>query len=366
MSGLYRAGIALIFCLPVCIFAQQGAAPTGDAAPPAQEPALANRPATPPDNAEGSMKLDVVVTDKSGKPITGLDRADFTLLDNKQPAKILSFKTYNATAPTDEPRPEIILLFDTANVEERYVVTVRLEMMKFLRQNGGHLSQPVAILLMTNLGVTVEAQPSMDGNALAAIVEQFHPRLRTIGDNQGDWGDMERFSFGTKWLGSIVQTETQIPGRKLLIWVGPGWPLLDGPGFYYSPQAQQANFDEVVAFSTRLREARMVLYSVAEGTSDIRSTAYQDFMKGVKQAKQAFPPNLGLKVIAAQSGGRILGPDNDLVGQINRAIADATAFYTISFDPPHADRPNEFHDLKVQIGKPGLTARTNTGYYNQP
>jgi hypothetical protein len=38
----------------------------------------------------------------------------------------------------------------------------------------------------------------------------------------------------------------------------------------------------------------------------------------------------------------------------------------MSFDPPHATRPDEYHDLKVQIETPGLSARTNTGYYNQP
>jgi hypothetical protein len=41
-------------------------------------------------------------------------------------------------------------------------------------------------------------------------------------------------------------------------------------------------------------------------------------------------------------------------------------FYTISFDPPTAAHPDEYHDLKVQIGAPGLSARTNTGYYDQP
>ena len=38
----------------------------------------------------------------------------------------------------------------------------------------------------------------------------------------------------------------------------------------------------------------------------------------------------------------------------------------MSFDPRHAAKPDEYHDLKVQIGTPGLSARTNTGYYNQP
>jgi hypothetical protein len=38
----------------------------------------------------------------------------------------------------------------------------------------------------------------------------------------------------------------------------------------------------------------------------------------------------------------------------------------VSFDPPHAAQPDEYHDLKLQIGAIGLSARTNTGYYNQP
>ena len=40
-------------------------------------------------------------------------------------------------------------------------------------------------------------------------------------------------------------------------------------------------------------------------------------------------------------------------------------FYSVSFDPPPADGPNEYHKLEVRIDKPGLSARTNTGYYDQ-
>ena len=41
-------------------------------------------------------------------------------------------------------------------------------------------------------------------------------------------------------------------------------------------------------------------------------------------------------------------------------------FYTLSFDPPYAAQPDEYHDLKVQIEAPGLSARTTAGYYDQP
>ena len=48
--------------------------------------------------AEGLITLDVVVTDKSGKPVTDLEAKDFTLLDNRQSQKILSFQASDAIA----------------------------------------------------------------------------------------------------------------------------------------------------------------------------------------------------------------------------------------------------------------------------
>ncbi|HEV2275263.1 MAG TPA: VWA domain-containing protein, partial [Acidobacteriaceae bacterium] len=65
-------------------------------------------------------------------------------------------------------------------------------------------------------------------------------------------------------------------------------------------------------------------------------------------------------------GGMIMGPDNDIVSQLNQCVGDANAFYRISFDPPAAEHADEYHDLKVVVDKPGVTVRTTTGYYKPP
>jgi hypothetical protein len=68
-----------------------------------------------------------------------------------------------------------------------------------------------------------------------------------------------------------------------------------------------------------------------------------------------------------QSGGRLEEkPDNDLTRLIDICARDASSFYTISFDPPRTEQPDEYHDLKVEVARPELIARTNTGYYDQP
>jgi hypothetical protein len=110
----------------------------------------------------------------------------------------------------------------------------------------------------------------------------------------------------------------------------------------------------------------MTLYSVSLGEMELGTYLYESYLKGVRTPDKVNPANLALKVLAVQTGGRAVPPNNDLVGQIESCVQDAGAFYTISFNPPTADKPNEYHDLKVEIDKPGLTARTETGYYNQP
>jgi hypothetical protein len=93
---------------------------------------------------------------------------------------------------------------------------------------------------------------------------------------------------------------------------------------------------------------------------------YQQYLKGVQSSKQANINDVNLKVLAVQSGGRVLGPGNDPGPQLASFMQDAGAYYTISFDPLQATAPDEYHDLEVVVGKPGLKAHTTTGYYDEP
>jgi VWFA-related protein len=208
-------------------------------------------------------------------------------------------------------------------------------------------------------------QPSTDGNALADQLAKSQTALRSIG-RSAQYGGFERFDLSLKWIDLVARAELKRPGKKLLVWAGPGWPMLDRPNTGMTEKAEQQMFNEIVALSTTLREGQMSLYSVTMGDSHLGTFLYEDFLKGVKTAEKAQPSDLALKVLAVQSGGRVTPPDNDITAQITACVQDATAFYTISFNPPPADKANEYHDLKVEVDKPGLTARTNTGYYDQP
>jgi len=319
-----------------------------------------------PEHTGEPIKLDVVVADKSGKPVAGLDINDFTLLDNKVPAKIVSFQAFDGTMQKPRPPVQVMIVIDAVNLPFGQVADERLQIVGFLKQNGGRLAEPTTVYAMTNAGVSTSGWPTLDGNALAAATDQLEIGLRTTTRSEGAWGAIERFGFSLEEFISIVNSQAKTPGRKLLIWAGPGWPMLDGPGVETSDKNQRELFDTIVQLSDKLRQARISVYGVALGMPGIGSFLYQQYLKGVKKASKAISPNLGLRVLAVQSGGRAIVPDNDLAGQIGRCVQDATAFYTLSFDPPHVDHANEYHDLKIEFDKPGLTALTNTGYYDQP
>jgi VWFA-related protein len=330
---------------------------------------LSERPlASIDDTKVGLIKVDVVVTDKSGKPATGLEWTDLELLDNGQPNKILSFQAFDEASARPDQAAEIILVIDTLRMPGMLASHEREEVEKFLRLSDGHLVHPVSIFRLRDSGLWLVADPSKDGTRLAtAIVHDDQGRsIRKAFGPSGLFGSGPEETPGLlalKSLGDILTLERQRSGRKLLIWVGP---RREENG---APFEQQRVFNMIVWFSTLLREARVALYSYSEGENkrDVRAIRYRDLLNGAKSIRDARFEDFSRKVLAVQSGGRVLDlADEDLADQIYGCVAEASHFYTLSFNPLPANHPNEYHELSVQVRMPGFTARSNSGYYDQP
>ena len=75
---------------------------------------------------------------------------------------------------------------------------------------------------------------------------------------------------------------------------------------------------------------------------------------------------MALQVIATHTGGLVLDSSGNLDRDIERCVEEERSFYTLTFNPPHTNQMDEFHDLRVQVDRPGLTVRAPTGYYNEP
>jgi VWFA-related protein len=318
----------------------------------------------PPPAAAGKIYLDVVVSPKSGAPVADLQQQDFTLLDNKSPQPITSFQAFTGR----EAPMKVVLVIDAVNTGTERVGYERIQIDKFLRSEGGHLAYPIALAVFTDKGIAIAAELSSDGNALSEALDKDTIAIRAIGRSAGFYGAAERLQYSLAALRQLTASLAPQPGRKIVLWVSPGWPLLSGPRVELSSKQQQQIFSDIVSFSTQLRQAGITLYSVnpvGSSESMFRASYYKDFLKGVSKPNQVAAGNLGLPVLAIQSGGLALELNNDLTALLQECISDTAPYYEISFDSAQAERPDEYHQLEVKLAKPGLTARTRRGYYAQ-
>ena len=168
MNAFHRAGITFL-CLSWITFAGIAQKPADSTATPQLQ---SSHPASSSDNAR-QLLLDVVVTDKSGKPVSGLSQQDFTVLDNKTPSKILSLSAHGPPPPGDiDAGAEIFLIVDEVNTTYEKVSYGLAGVKNFLAENNGALTHPVSLGFFSDSGLQVQTQPSVDGKALIAALDQ--------------------------------------------------------------------------------------------------------------------------------------------------------------------------------------------------
>ncbi|HEY1659302.1 MAG TPA: VWA domain-containing protein [Candidatus Sulfotelmatobacter sp.] len=332
--------------------------------------AKATQPASLPANTL-QIRLDVQVTDKSGAPVRGLQKQDFTLLDGKQPLDILSLQAVERPPSGGESAVEVVLVVDAINATQDTVTYERKELRRFLLQNGGKLAQPVAIVFFVGAGALVNSDFSQDGNSLFAKYKDYETGQQNTNLTGTRIPQLaERFDVSVRTFSNLAVSLRKRPGRKLMVWISPGWPLLSGRNLQLSPKAYEGLFESIVKVSTALREADVTVYDVdplgVANAGGTRLVYYQDFLKGVTGPSKVEPADLALQVLAIQTGGRVLNSSNDLTAEIGKCSSDADSYYILSFNPPPADNANEYHSLALSVNKPGTMARTRTGYYNQP
>lgn len=361
-------------------------------------------------SVEGLIRLDVVVTDQSGEAVEGLKRTDFKLVENGSTQTIVAFRASNQAPMESHDALSVILLLDTVDLPTEIQERERQEAAEFLRQNAGKLAQPVTIYSLESTGFFLTAGPSTDGEMLAQDVTEdnkaeafFLPRseselIRQTKQPVKPLVDKE-FSLypamaGFRALGTIATREVSRPGRKLVLWIGSGLGYCGTGAIAANGQElvnrcgnqkvgdfstsvghtlggkdgnliRQEVFDKVRWFSLLLRQARVTVDCLHEDEKEELPDTWQKFVDGAGSLQSASWMNLYKKVLAVQSGGRVFPSVTDSVRQIEDAVHSERIYYSLTFDPSPAQE-EEYHTLKVEMGRPSLTARTTTGFFDEP
>ncbi len=346
--------------------------------------------------ARHHITLNVLVTDAAGKPVSGLSEGDFTLLDNGQPQKVTTFRAMDGSSNSAEVH--VLVVLDATNSTEHAFETEREGLAKYLSQVHEPLPYPVSIILFANSrlrvsnattngealgkalsdvtkGAHAEACAPLDGTAAHAL-----ENVETGGLGGGGIGGRAvsiaacletHFKNSVAVLALLAKKQKEAPGRTLLIWAGPGWPLLSDPEFQkISPSAQQGFFNEMVAISDDMRVAQVTLDEVSPRDStreaEIRRVDLHALINGTASAHDTYPSSMALQVLAPQTGGRVIADSKDISSDLSACVGDANSYYALSFDSKPSSGPIEYHSLDVKVNKQGMTPRTVTGYYEEP
>jgi VWFA-related protein len=342
------------------------------------------------------ITLNVQVTDDAGKPVTDLDARDFTLLDNSQPRKLAAFHAIDGQALNDAT--EVVIVLDAVNSTPQSLETEKNGILKYLARSHGPLPYPTSFVLWSNghLKVTgATTDRNTIGRAFVSLTKNVHSNacvpvdsaMVAVAKGGGAGAPVDsstephgadaanclqvHFKDSLAALDGIAQQQLSLGGRTILIWVGPGWPLVSVAEFQQlAPKARKNYFDEIVTVLHDLRAAQVTLDVVAppDTTHEDEKTIVipPPPTAGAVSPESARPDSLALSVLAQQTGGLVTTTSSDIVADLGKFLDDADWYYALSFNSPPAQNGVELRSLEVKVNRPGLNVRTMICYYTEP
>ena len=225
-----------------------------------QSGAAQQNPSAAPD-VQRTMTIHVQVSDSQAHAIEGLQESDFILLDNKQPQKLLGFRAVDAAVLKSDP-VQVVIVVDMVNSDPVTVAREREEVGAYLKSNGGELLNPTSLAVIADSGVKVLPLSSQRGDLLLASFNQTQSEIRQVGRSAGFYGATENAQKSLQEMGQLIQYEGQKPGRKMVVFVSPGWPLLIAAGEQSDSKQRTWVFNSVVQMTNLLRASDVTLYCV--------------------------------------------------------------------------------------------------------
>jgi VWFA-related protein len=342
------------------------------------------------------VQVNVIVEDKNGRPITGLTKKDFMILDQGQPQTIASMseQTIKLTSSVDTlaaPAPNFysnrfqerygvppsvsVILLDALNTSRPNMTYARAQVVKFLRQLQPQdrvalygLSDKIYILhdftadteALQRAMSTLPRLQQDQANATApmdfavatgdAVVDAWAASVVQAG---ADFNTINRVEQTAYALEAIANHLASLPGRKNLIWISGSFPFQIGMGSIGGTAEQRSFGNEVESAARALSNANVAIYPI-----DARGLVASRGGRGT-----AGPDVDSMVVLADRTGGRAFYNTNDITGAIHRAIDDSRVTYVLNYYPNHNQWDGRFREIKVKVNRPGVEVRSRRGYF---
>jgi VWFA-related protein len=153
-------------------------------------------------------------------------------------------------------------------------------------------------------------------------------------------------------LNAIALQLSMFPGRKNVVWVTNGVPMVLGP--------HRSDTGEYVDFTAQLRQLADVF------------DRYETAIYPVQQIMLGSPDAVGggdgiesratLEELAGLTGGRP-GTGKDIAAAVRQAVADVRTSYQLGYYAQPRNWDGKFHKLRITCTRKGVRIQVRTGYY---
>ncbi|HKV62574.1 MAG TPA: VWA domain-containing protein [Candidatus Acidoferrum sp.] len=371
-----------------------------------------------------TVLVDVLVTNKKGAPITGLNKDAFEVKEDGSPQIINSFEEHSSAPPSTVSQEVLpsgvytsaqtfhasdsvnVLLLDWLNTQPPDQSYVREQVIKYLRTvpPGTRLG----IFALGSELQLVQGFTSESSLLLAALQEKksgANPKfgrllssetrkaseqeladlmvksdaapiaVAAVRDSQAQNASAQAGDRVKLTLQALVELErylSPIPGRKNVFWFSGSFPISVFPG-----AAQGANFGgELGSAAARFGPDRIAIYPIlAAGTT--ADTAFDPSeglehrarMKTATEAAQdpsPAPDQVAMATLARETGGEPFLNTNDIGRDLRRALDDGSHYYTLSYSPTKTQDDGKFRSIDVSVLSKNYRLSYRRGYFAEP
>jgi len=394
----------------------------GSGATPAQPPAQPQPAAAPTFRTDiNFVRVDVIVSDKQGNPVSDLRQQDFEVTEDGKPQAIQTFKLVNIndsisrSAPVEAPH-EIRSVIDEqmeAAKEDVRLFAFFLDDYHVRKENSIRAREPIARfvenkLLSTDMAGIMYPLTPLDDVLLSRNHKNLASAIRTFMGRKYDYTPKNLFEERYVNYVSTMEAErirNQVTlsalkalimhlgglreGRKAIVLVTEGYtnslpaqaqdaiaaepdPIGRAPdpigGVSPRQQSQEFFLQTDILSDLRLVTEMANRYNTALYTVDPRGLATFEFDlsrgnismesdKGVLQNTQDT-----MRILADETDGRAIVNQNDLVPGLNQIVRDSSAYYLIGYTTTQNATDGKFHQIHVRVKRPNIQVRARKGY----
>lgn len=321
------------------------------------------------------VQVDAVVIDQGGRPVLGLTKDDFVLLDRGTQQVIDAFEEISHSPITAPVFPHTLKMdvADNATAQSTRLVVIGLDdlhvqgktqaIRDMARKVVEQIGPSASLALVTTSG-SFGVEPTEDRSLLLRELDRFLNRFDPEGRRLAD-GSLASAPGYLAWstapggfkfvpeipadpapfyanLGSFKTIEevakrigTDDSRRKAMIWITGGVPSTSGTA---TSTGAHHTLMAAAGVKNMLRRANVVTYGI--NTGDFRSPLMRE--------------------IAGESGGFIINMEN-FEDDLDRIINDLDHYYLLGFYPSQPEGGG-YRELEVRVKRAGLRIRARRGY----